>query len=502
MVGVSKSKACADCKRRRVKCDLTSPRCQRCTKAGIICRGVGKHPTLWVHRTPTQLNVSALSVIQSQQQTNWLSVLQRMRCQINSKGAYDIPTFRSQALSIAVNIYFPQGRYTTSEEDHSSTPSSWLKAVCKMEGPSEALDYSLVAFVAIQIRLSGEVGVSYDEAIELYNHALSKVIHVLDCPCVLGKNDESIAAIVILSTCELFLFHASTSWNAHAQGVSEILRHRAVPDTNTASWNDLCRRLCVICVIQALSQKKPLNLEPKLWREHIGPWAAPDSFGAFLDMTIDIPSVMAEAYGLASSDEADGERLSRYIDLLTEKFYLLENWRALVHRNIAVRNQTPLFWSVPSRASNPADDGYPDKLFPFALMFSSVEGASPWILCCSIMLDIIETILLLRAKAASLGVSPSPSECPDGFTQKGSPTQADADYIARMMCQSIEYCYRSENGTFGPQITCNAQTTLLGYFAGRGMKRELEWCRAIKYMKGPGTSFGIDLMQFKKPPEL
>ncbi|KAF5987900.1 hypothetical protein FCOIX_792 [Fusarium coicis] len=326
-----------------------------------------------------------------------------------------------------------------------------------MEGPSEALDYSLVAFVAIQIRLSGEVCVSYDEAIELYNHALSKVIHVLDCPCVLGKNDESIAAIVILSTCE---------------------------------------------VIQALSQKMPLNLEPRLWREHIGPWAAPDSFGALLDMTIDIPSVMAEAYAFASSHEPDEEKLSRYIDLLTEKFYLLENWRALVHRNIAARNQTPLFWSVPSRASNPADEGYPDKLFPFALMFSSVEGASPWILCSSIMLDIIETILLLRAKAASLGVSPSLGECPDGSTQKGSPTHADADYIARMMCQSIEYCYRSENGTFGPQITCNAQTTLLGYFAFRGMKRELEWCRAIKYMKGPGTSFGIDLMQFRAPPEL
>ncbi|KAF5723275.1 hypothetical protein FMUND_2020 [Fusarium mundagurra] len=457
MVGVSRSKACADCKRRRVKCDLTSPRCQRCTKAGIICRGVRNQPTLWVHRTPTQPNVSALSVIQSQQQANWLSLLQRMRCQINSKEAYDVPTFRSQALAIAVSIYFPQGRYTTSEEDHSSTPSSWLKAVCNMEGPSEALDHSLVAFVAIQIRLSGEEGVSYDEAIELYNHALSKVIHVLDCPCIIGNNDESIAAIVILSTCE---------------------------------------------VIQALAQKKPLNLEPNLWRKHIGPWAAPESFGALLDMTIDIPSVMAEAYAFASSDEADSEKLLRYVDLLTEKFYLLENWRALVHRNIAARNQTPLFWSVPSRASNPADDGYPDKLFPFALIFSSVEAASPWILGTSIMLDILETILLLRRRLGSLEASSSPSESLDGYKEKGLPTQADADHLARMLCQCVEYCYRSENGTFGPQITCNAQATLLGYFAGRGMKRELEWCRGIKYMKGPGTSFGIDLMQFKPPPEL
>jgi hypothetical protein len=125
-----------------------------------------------------------------------------MRSQVNSKEIYDVPTFRSEALSIAVSIYFPQGRFTTSEEDHSSTPSSWLKAVCRMEGPSDALDHSLVAFCAIQIRLSGEIGVSYDEAIELYNHALSRVIHVLDCPCI-GNNDESLAAIVILSTCEV-----------------------------------------------------------------------------------------------------------------------------------------------------------------------------------------------------------------------------------------------------------------------------------------------------------
>ncbi|KAF4341682.1 hypothetical protein FBEOM_4421 [Fusarium beomiforme] len=356
------------------------------------------------------------------------------------------------------------------------------------------------SFCAVQIRLSGETGISYDETIQLYNNALSKVIHILDCPCI-KSNNESLAAIVILSTCELFLFHTSTSWNAHAQGVSEILRHRAVPSTNTSSWNDLCRRLCVICVIQALAHKRPLILELDIWRKHIGPGVVPESFVALMDMIIDIPAVMAEAHAFASRKEKDLEKLLKHISLLTEKFYSLEEWRALVHRTTLERNQTPLYWSVPSRASNPADNGYPDKLFPFALIFSSVEGASPWVLCSSIMLDILETILLLRKSLPNRDIVPSLGE--HGRTlEKESPNQADADQIARMLCQSVEYCYRSENGTFGPQITCYGQATLLGYFAGRGMKRELEWCRAIKHMKGPDMSFGIHLMQFKSPPEL
>ncbi|KAF9774570.1 hypothetical protein IL306_007402 [Fusarium sp. DS 682] len=385
-----------------------------------------------------------------------------MRSQISSSEPYDVPTFRLEALSIADSIYFPQGRFTTNEEDHSSTPSSWLKAVCNMEGLSDALDHSLLAFCAIQIRLSGECGISYDETIQLYNNALSKIIRVLDFPCI-GNNDEHLAAIVILSTCELFLFH----------------------------------------VIQSLAQKRALALETELWRKHIGPWTAPESFGGLLDIAIDLPSVMAEAHALASSDEKDWEKLLRYANLLTDKFHMLEDWRVLVHRTTAARNQTPLYWSVPSRATNPADDAYPDKLFPFALVFSSVEGASPWILGSSIMLDILETILLLRGRMSSLDPPSSLGGLFRGDTQQNdSPNQADADQIARMLCQSVEYCYRSENGTFGPQITCYGQTTLLGYFAGRRMKRELEWVRAIKYMKGPGTSFGIDLMQFKPLPEL
>ena len=234
MVGIAgKSKACHDCKRRRVKvccrscclvphnlsititilqCDLTLPLCHRCSKAGIACRGY-EQSTLWVHRTPARPNVTALSVVadarlqqqnrESSTQSNWLGLLQRMRTQLDSnESSYHTKTFRRNALSIIKSTYFPRSRVISSVADFSSTPSSWVTAVCQLQGPSDALDHSLLAFCAIQIRLSSEPGISYDETVQLYNHALSRIIALLDSPCV-DNCDESLAAIVILSTCEV-----------------------------------------------------------------------------------------------------------------------------------------------------------------------------------------------------------------------------------------------------------------------------------------------------------
>jgi len=217
MVGIpGKSKACPDCRRRRVKvypkdstmkpitnssqCDLTRPKCVRCSKAGISCRGY-EQSTLWVHRTQACPNVSALSVVRetkSQVSMSWLGLLQRMRTQLDS--SYDVETFRQQALSIADGIYFPLSKAGNSEGD--STPSSWFRAVCQMQASSEALDHSLLAFCAIQIRLYGDKRISYDETVELYNQAISKVIGILNSPSI-GNSDQSLASIVILSTCEV-----------------------------------------------------------------------------------------------------------------------------------------------------------------------------------------------------------------------------------------------------------------------------------------------------------
>lgn len=117
---------------------------------------------------------------------------------------YDIPMFRLEALRIAQSIYFPRSPGIANSNDISLLPSSWLTVICEMQRPNDALDYSLLAFCAIQVRLSGETSLSYHETVRLYNHALSKIITILDSSCV-TNSDEVLAAIVILSTCEVSL---------------------------------------------------------------------------------------------------------------------------------------------------------------------------------------------------------------------------------------------------------------------------------------------------------
>ncbi|KAJ4131235.1 hypothetical protein NW765_017127 [Fusarium oxysporum] len=315
-----------------------------------------------------------------------------------------------------------------------------------MQRPNDALDNSLLAFCAIQIRLSGKASFSYHETVRLYNHALSKTITILDSPRV-ANSDEVLAAIVILSTCE---------------------------------------------VIQALFQRRSLILEPDIWRQHIGLPVALGSFSKFLDIIIDIPSVMAGAHTLILHKETDLKQSLQCFSLLHQKFRDLDHWRELHHRSTTAYIQGPLYWSVLSRANNPTDDGYVDKLFPFALMFSSVESACAWVLCSTIMLDVLYTISLLGLSNVSNDKTlPSLTDIIEDKIPEYNASNissiglTDADRLAHMLCQSIEFCYRRVNGTFGPQMTSYTQSILLRYFSYRGLNRELEWCIAIKDMRGP-----------------
>lgn len=111
--------------------------------------------------------------------------------------------FRLRALQVLDGVYTP----FLSVEGVYPSAVSWLEAVGEMKEACDALDQSLLAFCAIQVRVLGEDSVSYDDTVQLYNHALRTVIEDLDR----GKEalDETLAAIIALSTCEVRSAHTT-----------------------------------------------------------------------------------------------------------------------------------------------------------------------------------------------------------------------------------------------------------------------------------------------------
>jgi len=76
--------------------------------------------------------------------------------------------------------------------------------------------------------------------------------------------------------------------------------------------------------------------------------------------------------------------------------------------------------------------------------------------------------------------------------------KAEADRLARYICQSIEYLYRVDHGILGPQSTTYSQSVLRKFFREtKGYERELAWILQVKGMQGPGHRVGVELMTFQ-----
>lgn len=110
--------------------------------------------------------------------------------------------FRSQALGILKKLYLPHGDHTEKFDLVSISCFSWPHAICQLQSRSKVLDESLFAFCAIQISLHEQRTVSEDAAFQLYDKALSSLVEHLEFPHEQSK-DETLAAIVVLSTCEV-----------------------------------------------------------------------------------------------------------------------------------------------------------------------------------------------------------------------------------------------------------------------------------------------------------
>ncbi|KAE8446543.1 hypothetical protein EG329_011875 [Mollisiaceae sp. DMI_Dod_QoI] len=501
---VGKPQACRDCKRRKVKCDYRKPTCLRCEKAEIACKGY-QRDIIFVNRTPGNLSTVAnrnslnLHVPRSIDED-----LQALKTQVQKPVGLRTQ-FRLEALELLKKLYLPEPRLANIRE---SSMYSWLPALCELKGESQALDYCLLTFCVVQVAVTKTGSASVDEALQVYNDTLQKLLVEIEDVSA-GRSDEILAAISVLSTSELFVCPTDHAWRAHAQGISAILRIRSGMDLPTPICRSFCTRLRVLLLIEALSKRQTRSMTIYHCHQLSQLMAASsehDSFHELIDVACEVPVLLEESDMLIASCNIMPEQwmaspFKASLDALERLHDRHQRYRAEVGK--------PLYWAMPSGVDNPADDPYDSKLFPFALEFESLETASQVVLWWAIILQVLCSMIDLYQHffGSSIFSSSFDQSTPEDLTgleprlNSRFPTMSsvkeEADKVARCLCQSIEYCHKIQHGTIGPQMTTYGQWVLKSYFRRFHYERELGWCLNIKNMRGPGFRQGIELMGFQ-----
>lgn len=205
MVGVAgKSKACNECKRRRVTCGFERPGCLRCVKAKLKCTGYSK-AIVFINRTHDQLSKQACHLAIADKGHRYAPEpklrgiydweLEELEVQVRRTEGTS-PDYGSRIYKILQDLYLPK-------DGSDVTPCfSWVRSVCEIQGPCPVLDYALLAFTATQVYITGTGCVTREQSIQWYSCALQK----LSLSLKKEKYDQMehlIAGIVVLSVCEV-----------------------------------------------------------------------------------------------------------------------------------------------------------------------------------------------------------------------------------------------------------------------------------------------------------
>lgn len=187
-------------------------------------------------------------------------------------------------------------------------------------------------------------------------------------------------------------------------------------------------------------------------------------------------------------------------------------------------SEKPLYWTVPSSLSHPDQIEGSETLFPRVLEFRSLNVAIPLLFSWAIRVQIFNNLIRIYSLIGSASkdvpsfreifkphietTSNETAEDYDYTLQRHTDSSSadgpsmifsvnEADRLARLICQGLEYCNKLRMGLLGPQCTTFPQWSVRHYFRHHpGHEREMKWCHEFKNMRGEGSRYGIETMKF------
>ncbi|KAH8728279.1 hypothetical protein GQ44DRAFT_702087 [Phaeosphaeriaceae sp. PMI808] len=321
MVGVPRSKGCATCRKRRIKCDETRPSCSQCRRGGRSCPGYER----------------AMKFVNEGRrfQRNPLPVV--YPASLSSIQPSHDGQHRVQLVSTFVQDLFPlhHGR-----RQHSFI-GGWLWLVPTVLQHSPYLD---LAAEAVALGYFGKQSKSRDTLVRSYSvytnalRVLSKAIqHPKEC-----LSSETLCAVLLLLQYERFVSIEGNSWYSHASGIRKLIQLRGPERHRLGIDHAILMASRGYIIAEALLTGEACFLEDKAWKgvqfAATDSPLAPENFEFFhegLNYFASVPGLLQRARSCQEQNEVEQFSISsEAINLRTNIMY----W----HQGLEYASKEPL----------------------------------------------------------------------------------------------------------------------------------------------------------------
>ena len=164
-----------------------------------------------MNKTSTRLSTNAATVLSALKREEKVKNFQPKRQYdqdldvLRSKVSDSISSrqeFRTLALALVKKLYLPKPELLHQREELGASTYAWVYSACGLSGYSQALDYALLAFCVILAHITRVASTSFEEVLRLYSEGIERLRTELEHSQTRCR-DETVAAIVTLSTCEV-----------------------------------------------------------------------------------------------------------------------------------------------------------------------------------------------------------------------------------------------------------------------------------------------------------
>ncbi|PLN75941.1 hypothetical protein BDW42DRAFT_28565 [Aspergillus taichungensis] len=278
MGGALRSKGCALCVQRKVKCDETRPKCVRCRKRNVECPGyerqrkfhhvfpgesekenvvkdglpVGQREmsrTSLISATPARRGADVASIDESVDPS---LVARTVDDQLREVFCAFVPT----AFPGQYNAYLPR------------LDLNWVSFARSQKTPHPALGWSLRSIAMLYLGKIKRDQRIVDFSRDMYRRALRHLARVVGNPSM-AASDDALASTIFLATYELMADRRQKPWILHARGLSHLIRLRGPQ----AYVNGTARLMLVsfrpFLVFQAFLLGERCFLEDPMWKSSI-----------------------------------------------------------------------------------------------------------------------------------------------------------------------------------------------------------------------------------------